>query len=213
MTELPDPSRNRRGAEVRARLLDAGLGVFARGGYRAATTREIAAEAGVNLPAIAYYFGGKEGLYLACARAIVERYEVRMGSELAGLAEALPTLAPEEARRWLKRVLAMLAELLVTERDAERWTAFALREIAERGPAYDLLSVQLWLPGVALVTALVERTGAADPAMEAILLVSGLAMLTVARPIALAHLGWDTITPERLARVNAVMVRRIDALG
>jgi len=49
--------------ETRWRLLQAATEVFAGVGYRAATTREIAKRAGVNLAAIHYHFGDKAELY------------------------------------------------------------------------------------------------------------------------------------------------------
>lgn len=49
--------------ETRWRLLLAATEVFAEHGYRAATTREIARRAGVNLAAIHYHFGDKATLY------------------------------------------------------------------------------------------------------------------------------------------------------
>ncbi len=53
----PDPAR--------ARLLRAGLRLFAHQGYAATSTRELAQAAGVNVAAISYYFGDKAGLYRA----------------------------------------------------------------------------------------------------------------------------------------------------
>lgn len=61
--------RRDRGATETA-LLDAARVVFAERGYDAATTREVAAAAGVNEQLIQRYFGGKNGLLLA----VVERY-------------------------------------------------------------------------------------------------------------------------------------------
>lgn len=49
--------------ETRWRLLQAAAEVFAGVGYRAATTREIARRAEVNLAAIHYHFGDKAALY------------------------------------------------------------------------------------------------------------------------------------------------------
>jgi len=63
------PRRRDREATATA-LLDAGRRVFAERGFDAATTREIAAQAGVNEQLIQRYFGGKAGLLLA----VVERY-------------------------------------------------------------------------------------------------------------------------------------------
>jgi AcrR family transcriptional regulator len=48
---------------VRARLLHAARDLFLRYGYRAVSSRQIGAAAGVNFAMIRYYFGGKPGLY------------------------------------------------------------------------------------------------------------------------------------------------------
>lgn len=53
------------GEVARARLLDAALRLFGDRGFAATSTRDIAEEAGVNLAAIRYYFGDKQGLYRA----------------------------------------------------------------------------------------------------------------------------------------------------
>lgn len=50
---------------ARARLLIAAMEVFSRQGYSAATVREIVEHAGVTKPVLYYYFGSKEGLFVA----------------------------------------------------------------------------------------------------------------------------------------------------
>lgn len=64
------PGRRRDRAATETALLDAAKFVFAERGYDAATTREVAARAGVNEQLIQRYFGGKHGLLLA----VVERF-------------------------------------------------------------------------------------------------------------------------------------------
>jgi AcrR family transcriptional regulator len=51
--------------DARARLLQAGLQLFAQQGYSQTSTRELAVAAKVNVAAISYYFGDKAGLYRA----------------------------------------------------------------------------------------------------------------------------------------------------
>jgi AcrR family transcriptional regulator len=53
------------GHDARARLVLAGLRLFAQKGYEGATTREICEAADANISAIRYYFGDKAGLYRA----------------------------------------------------------------------------------------------------------------------------------------------------
>lgn len=52
-------------ADTRMRILNAGLQVFDRKGYGAASVREIVELAGVTKPALYYHFGSKEGLLFA----------------------------------------------------------------------------------------------------------------------------------------------------
>jgi AcrR family transcriptional regulator len=68
MTTIPRPGREtrprNREASQRA-LLDAGVELFSAVGYDAATTKAIAARAGLNEQLITRYFGGKAGLLAA----------------------------------------------------------------------------------------------------------------------------------------------------
>ena len=61
---------------TRKRLLDAGVIVFAKKGYRDATVREICKEAGAaNINSINYYFGSKEMLYREILEIIFSEYD------------------------------------------------------------------------------------------------------------------------------------------
>ncbi|WP_042337389.1 CerR family C-terminal domain-containing protein [Paraburkholderia ferrariae] len=61
-----------RGDETRRKIIEAAIGLFGQHGFEGASTREIAAKAGVNAPALQYYFENKEGLYRACAEWIAD---------------------------------------------------------------------------------------------------------------------------------------------
>ncbi len=67
-----------RGDETRAQIIATALKIFGEHGYDQASTREIATEAGVNPPALQYYFDGKEGLHRACAQFIIDRASVTL---------------------------------------------------------------------------------------------------------------------------------------
>ena len=75
----PDRGGYARGEETRARIIEAAVRVFGNEGYERASTRQIAAEAGVNPPALQYYFDSKEGLHRACAEFIVARMREALG--------------------------------------------------------------------------------------------------------------------------------------
>ena len=59
--------------ESSRRLLEAAAEEFARHGYGGARVRDIVDAARVNLAAVNYYFGGKEGLYRATLRFLATR--------------------------------------------------------------------------------------------------------------------------------------------
>ena len=65
----PSPQQRQRDPErTKRRILDAAVEVFSARGYAGARVAEIADRAGVNKQLIAYYFGGKQGLYQEIGR-------------------------------------------------------------------------------------------------------------------------------------------------
>ena len=62
---MAKPPRNEEERNTREKLLKSGEKVFAERGYRGATVKEIAQEAGCNVSLISYHFEGKEGLFRA----------------------------------------------------------------------------------------------------------------------------------------------------
>lgn len=63
MTERKRAGRWRTGRESKQRIIDAARNTFMRDGYERATVRRIAAEAGVDVAMVYYFFGSKEGLF------------------------------------------------------------------------------------------------------------------------------------------------------
>jgi AcrR family transcriptional regulator len=58
-------------SETRAKLLDAAERLFAERGFEATSVRDITADAGCNVAAVNYHFGGKERLYLETFRQLL----------------------------------------------------------------------------------------------------------------------------------------------
>src|SRR5260221_3526318 len=101
------PTSYHRGEDTRRRILDTAIEVFAAVGYEAASTRALAERAGVNLPAIPYYFGSKEGLYRAVIEQIVRGIDHRMAPVADRVSGALAEGEPAR-----KDLLALLHEML-----------------------------------------------------------------------------------------------------
>ena len=195
MTRRPERGGYEKGADTRKTILDTALMEFGESGFTAVTTRQIAASAGVNLPAIKYYFGGKEGLYLACAR----RSSTTSGvtprrSPIRPKPSWIAPIAPDQAKALLKLVFGSLGNLLEDSIESQSKLDFLSREMNEPGPAYELLYAQLWRPGVEIVTRLISaakgaRTAAVADRLDALLLLSSLSIVTIGRTVTMRSMG------------------------
>jgi len=209
----------RKGEETKRRILDAALRAFGEASFVAVTTRRISEAADVSLPTLQYYFGDKEGLYRACAEAIVERYRRHTAAAATAAAAALSQDCPgEAARRHLKSVIGALAGFLVGSREVEGWAQFVSQELRDPGPAFEILYESLWGPGVEITARLIARildASEGDPAarLQALLLISSLLAFRSGRNIALRTMRWPTIGPAELAMVQCALDGQIDAIG
>ena len=117
---LKESRGEHRGDHTRRRILDAAIEVFASEGYGGASTRVLAARAGVNQPAIQYYFASKEGLYRAAAARIGRDIEERMEGPDSRIAVALlqaDALSDDQLYQLLFGLLDGFASLILEEDD------------------------------------------------------------------------------------------------
>lgn len=200
------PDRN----PTRTALVEAALRLFGQKGYDAASTREIAAEAGANIAAIAYHFGGKDGLRRACVEAIGER--------LSAIVGPLPTAPPgrAEARALLERVVRAAATFLATAIPARDMVAFLLRELAEGGPELDRIYATVVEPRHRHLCALWGAATGTPAESEATRLavfamVGQVLYFRIGQPMVLRRMGWQAISPDAAGRIGDLLVRNLQA--
>ena len=135
------PATQARGEDTRRRILETALDLFAAQGYEGASTRQIAEGAGVNLPAIQYYFGNKEGLYRAIIDDINANTDRHMAALVARVHAALD--APETPREALAELLGDMLEtfmvLVSSGTQVESRRLFFARAEIEETPGLDIL--------------------------------------------------------------------------
>ncbi|NEV00592.1 CerR family C-terminal domain-containing protein [Bradyrhizobium uaiense] len=216
---LPPPTRSattpyKKGDETRVRILNAALAAFGNSGFAGVTTRQIAEDAGINLPALNYYFGNKEGLYLACAHEILARYHESMAvvgeTALASL-EGPPD--PGGARAQLKLLLTALARFLLTSASDQN-RLFVQRELADPGRAFEVLYAGLWRPGIELVAKLIiaaskEQLTTAQARVRAVMMIAGLTGFQSGAPIISRTMG----KTASLTMVIEALEAQVDALA
>ncbi len=204
----------RKGEAMRKRILDAALAAFGSKGFAAATTRQIAETAGTNLPGLTYYFGSKEGLYLACAHEIVASFRLGTGAVAEAAAASLAKPDKSEAMIWLKRLFAALAHFLFSEEGAEDRALFVQREMTSPGPAFEILYAELWRPGIELAAALLSQAAAgrlshADAQVRAVMMIASLTGFRSGQRIVARATGGD----NHVERVIAALEDQIDAVA
>ena len=202
--------------QTRKAILRAAIVAFGKSGYSAATTRQIAAAAGVNQPAISYYFGTKEGLYKACAEEILANFTGPL-SEVSMLAfEALQSgLDRQGAAQRLRKLLSALADVMILSEEVSEAAGFVSREMRDPGLAYQTLYRNLWAPGIELAARLVATVkGRSDveqaDRMDAIMMISGIAVFTPGLSVSMAIMGWQEAGQEGKALVLERLGVQID---
>ncbi len=158
------PGSQSRGEDTRRRILDTALEVFASEGYEGASTRQLAERAGVNLPAIQYYFGSKEGLFRAVIDSIIERTETHMAPLAAEVRAALadPATSHEALVELLCRMLEAFVSLVTGGPHVEAKRQLFARSEVEDTPGLEQLhdsgKCQVFKPCVELTARLIGRT-------------------------------------------------------
>jgi AcrR family transcriptional regulator len=204
-----------RGEHTRQRLLEAGIELFAELGYERASTRAIARHAGVSLPALQYYFGGKEGLHRACAEYIMEDVRSRLGpaAERVRLALERSDLTRAQLLELLRAVVEPFLEGLATDRP-ESWALFFARVQGEHNAAFEAIFEQIGRRLLATAIEIVSRIlglPAASPevTIRSVFIVGQLTLVRRARPIMLRTLGWTDFEGERLQTLKEVVWKGI----
>jgi AcrR family transcriptional regulator len=208
-----------RGEDARRRLVDAALEVFGAHGFDGASTRILAEKAGVNLAAIPYYFGGKEGLYRAAAEYIVEASNRELASVLAAINSALAARRPPRrvAERLLHDLLERFSWLLIGSDQAERWSNFVMREQMQPGAAFEVLYAGIMRPVTltcARLLGVLFQRSADDPriAIRAQSILGQVLIFRVSHRSALRLMGWKEFSPERVKLIQSVVLADVDRI-
>lgn len=145
---------------TRERILVEALPLFAAHGYAGTSTRRIAAAAGVNVATLAYYFDGKEGLYLTVLQRLHEDLLRFLPAEMPPLGDAMFGWIAEQAwvfcrdhREHIRLVLRhVLDQGLHEEVVVSRWTDPVLSRleglIGAFRPDWSRARLRLFLLGV-----------------------------------------------------------------
>jgi AcrR family transcriptional regulator len=195
-----------RGEETRQRIIEAAIAVFGERGFTAATTREIAVRAEVNPPALQYYFENKEGLYKACADYISSAAMARFGPVIDVVMARLEAGAAGDDAIELFCLLqdALIDHLLGSGDSRSRHLFMAREQSGHGGPSNDLERMKKQVGqrvnncGAAVLSRISGMPADDEQIVLKTLMLFGQALVFhVARPGALAALGWSEIDESK----------------
>jgi AcrR family transcriptional regulator len=203
-----------RGDETRQRIINAAIKLFGEHGFAGASTRDIATAAGVNAPALQYYFENKEGVYQACAEYITSDLKARFAPAMQQARDALKGEGDTDALiDAFIGIQAVTLDTVLMQPFASSRRLFIARELADEEPAMasKLLHRRLKQPLNKMTIALLSRilgTGPNDPVLRIRLLaVKGQIMPFYHLPNAcLDMLGWKEIDVSKGALLKATIL-------
>lgn len=217
MIKAAQDGRPATGAEqTRLALIRAGLSHFGRFGFEGATTRDIAAEAGANIGSIAYHFGGKEGLLLACARHLVDTLRELAGPALAAAADP-STLTPDSALAVLETVLRRMTNFIVARPEAGEFVTFVLRELNRPTIAFDTVYSGAFEPVHVRLCALWAAATGDQPDSEAAKLgvftmIGQVVYFRIGREAVLRRMDWPSIGDSEAGRIADVALGNLRSM-
>ena len=197
-----------------ARLLEAGVDVFGKHGFDAATTRMIAKKADVNIAAIPYYFNGKEGLYHAVVAHITGKLESQVESTLLEIDGRVSegNMNREEALTLLEKLLEKMINFMVGSSEAPRFARIVLREQLYPSSAYDIIFNRIMAPLINAIAKMVTTATGATPSrvasLRALTLIGQVIVFRVARETTVRALGLKGYSTDETAEIRRVILEQ-----
>jgi TetR/AcrR family transcriptional regulator, regulator of cefoperazone and chloramphenicol sensitivity len=204
------------GNETRARIIAGALTLFGLRGFEGASTRDIAELAGVNPPALRYYFSNKEGVYLAC----VDHIATTISDHLANPVDAARAVLEidgddDQLIGAFREIQKHLAQYLFTSAEPDSWRLFMAREQAGLGPQFpgaqlrDRLQTRLIPVCSEIVARLMGRdVGDEEALLRALTITGQLVAIHLTRRSMMLSLGWESIDTHRLNWITSIVDRQ-----
>lgn len=205
-----------RSIKARESLVVAALLLFGAKGFQATSTREIAQKARQNIAAIPYYFGNKEGLYVAAMECGLQSCPQFDENTALAKAALLKKAAPEECLavilQWTR---SMAAALATTDKRTISFMKLIMREQIAPSPAFNKSFQQVFVPTNDVWVGLVARYLCLSPTSQEAMLVSHALMgpfhiFKMMPEVVLQRMGIKKIGATEAATIAAVITEQVE---
>jgi TetR/AcrR family transcriptional regulator, regulator of cefoperazone and chloramphenicol sensitivity len=216
---VPNPLSTESELDAKQRLIQAGLEIFGAFNLEGATTRQLAERAGVNQAAIPYYFGGKEGLYLAVIQYMLEHKGARVlpvAQEIRGEMTGRE-LTPEEALALVRKLFSTIVSVLLEDQATTTWARIIVREQMQPTKAFDLIYERLIRhvhEALSALLAIVLRRNPTDPIviLRAHTLVGQIIIFLSGRETIRRRLNWKKYAASEIKQIQQAIGEQLDLL-
>jgi AcrR family transcriptional regulator len=197
---------------TRLTLIEAGIHLFGRQSFSGTSTRQLAARANTNIGSIAYHFGGKDGLRLACAEEVARRI-----SRVIMAVSAVPAPSASAAATQLRAILRGMITYLTNDRETGDMVPFMLRELSEGSSTVDIVYRGVIEPSHRRLCGLWGAASGSEPESETVRLavfcmIGQVLYFRIGSSIVTRRMGWATIGPDETDKIASVLLAHLDAL-
>jgi TetR/AcrR family transcriptional regulator, regulator of cefoperazone and chloramphenicol sensitivity len=216
---MTDPMTAPPELDAKQRLIEAGLEIFGTFNLEGATTRQLAERAGVNQAAIPYYFGGKEGLYLAVIEHLLTHKASRVRPRVLEIQQILQQkrLSPREALEGIKTIFGAFLQVLLEDKATTTWARIIMREQMQPTKAFDLI-YERWIRHVhetlSALLAVILRKKATDPSLilRTHTLVGQILIFLSGRETILRRLKWEAYNESERKKIQKAVFDQLDLM-
>lgn len=204
---------------TKKRLIETGVELFSRHGFDGVSTRNLADRANVNLASIQYYFGSKEGLYLAVARYMVNHVRSWMEPQISGVHRALTkeNLDKQACFRLFSELIDQILFHVLSDSEARRWMGIFTREQIEPTSAFDILYEGIMEPIHHCLLRLIAKMldlpeDARETKMRSYAIAGGVLMFHLSRAEISRTMNWNSYGPEEIEAIRDVILEHSRAI-
>lgn len=203
---------------TREQLIEAGVRLFGLHGFGATSTRSLALEAGVNLAAIVYHFGGKEGLYRAVAERVVatKRREVGPVFEAVRQVCADPASGREQVLEAMRGMIRGTVRVMLGTPETRLHSNIMLQEQILPTPAFDILHEGFFSTVFAVWETLLHRLtglapGSTEIRLRALAMVGQMVIFRVGMRGAVRLLGVERLEDQHLEAITRLTIQHVES--
>jgi TetR/AcrR family transcriptional regulator, regulator of cefoperazone and chloramphenicol sensitivity len=219
LSVVTNPRPKKEDPDAKRRLIQAGLEIFGLYNLEGATTRQLAERAGTNQAAIPYYFGGKEGLYLAVIQHLFSTNFSLIQPVVVEIRDRLTTGKPSksEALELLKKLLSTMLELVLTRGASSTWARIVMREQMQPTPAFDTIyegAIKRVHETVSMLVGMIIGRSSTDPKviLRAHMLVGQVLIFLAGRETIRRRLDLNGYTDKEVREIQEALAEQLDLL-